>query len=446
MKKIGVIVVVLVMLLSVTVGCVSLAETGNGIDPDQTYDVVFWHHESPEHRVAAFDRLIAAFTEMYPNVKMRQEIVGWGEATSKLFAAVEAKQAPDFQFGIPDLMVTCYNAGIILPVTDVVEEVHAQYSIYSDVLGMYNYQDQYWGLPVATMPFALCYRPSILQEFGYDQPPKTWDEMLAMATDITSRGNGDVYGVGLGGGRNLFVDEQAYMFMASRGAKFFNEDGSIAFDSPETVDVLTYYKELYQNSPVGSDSWMWGEIEMNLVVGVCAMAPYLPGVQIRMNELDSDDLALTHMPLYQEGAKPGSLTYPNDIVVFTQCEERGNLPVVKEFMKFIMRPEININFTCEMEPGSFIPCTEAAAAYDGYWNNAIIQRYLDVNKDAVATLEYSTLYGFEYGHWINNGIGDIVGANVLSATLSKVLTNEMTPEEAAAWGAAEMEKLSQPLR
>lgn len=443
MKKTLFAFVIVMMLVLMMVGC---SKKQDSTPAAGTYDIVFWHHEAPDHRVAAFDRLIAAFTATRPNVRMRQEIVGWGEATSKLFAAVEANQAPDFQFGIPDLMITCYNADIILPVTDVVNEVNAQYKIYPDILGMYNYKNEYWGLPVATMPFALSYRPSILKQFGYNQPPTTWSEMLSMARDITNRGKGDVYGIGLGGGRNLFVDEQAYMFLASRGARFFNEDGSIAFNSPETVDMLRYYKELYQYSPIGSDAWMWGEIEMNLAAGVCAMAPYLPSIQIRMNDLNSDDLAFTQMPLYQAGAKPGSLTYPNDIVVFKQSKERGNFEIVKEFMKFMMQPEININFTSGMEPGGFIPCTEAAAAYSGYWNSPIIQRYLAVNKEAVATLDYASLYGFEYGHWVNNGIGDIVGANVLSATLSKVLTNELTPEAAAVWGAAEMEKLSKPLR
>lgn len=462
MKKLLCTLLAVIMLLPLIIGCApaSQAPADTAAAPDtakpaesaapaaedeKTYDIVFWHHESPEHRVAAIDKLIELFVAEHPNVTMRQEVVGWGEATSKLFAAVEANEAPDFQFGIPDLMITCYNADIILPVTDVVEAVDAKYNFYDDILGMYQYNGEYWGMPVATMPFALAYRPSILAQFGYTEPPATWDEMLVMAKDITERGNGEVYGIGLGGGRNLFVDEQAYMFMASCGAKFFNEDGSIAFNSPETVKFLNAYKELYKYSPVGSDAWMWGEIEMNLASGMVAMAPYLPSIQIRMNEMDLDDLGFAHMPLVEEGATYGSLTYPNDIVVFKQCEERGNLEIVKEFMEFIMQPDVNMYFTSNMEPGGFLPCTEKAAEFEGYWNNEIVQRYLDVNKLAVETLDYSTLYGFEYGHWVNNGIGDIVGGNILSATLSKVLTGEMTAEEAAAWGAAEMEKLSKPL-
>lgn len=416
-----------------------------GIDPNKEYEIVFWHHESPDHRVAAFDTVIKLFTEKYPNVDMTQEIVGWGESNAKLLAAVEAGNAPDFMFGIPDTMVTCYNADILIPVTDVVEEVDGLYDIYDDIQGMYQYDGEYWGMPWATMPFGLAYRPAILAEYGYDAPPKTWAEMLTMAQDITARGNGEVYGIGLAGGRNLFADEQAGMFMASNGAKFFNEDGSIAFNSPETIEVLTYYADLYKASPVGSEAWIWGDIELNLASGVVAMAPYLPSIQIRMNDLDSDDLGFTHMPLVEEGAEYGSLTYPNDVVVFKQTEEDGNLEVVKEFMRFIMQPEVNKYLTAIMEPGGFAPVTQVAAKDAGYWESEVVQRYLAVNEATVETLEYSTLFGFEYGHWVNNGIGDIVGSNVLSGAVSKVCSGEMTPEEAAAWGAEEMEKLSQPL-
>ena len=472
MKKLLCITIILAMLLSIAAGCGSggnnageapapaapaepaldnqadapAADTAaDGIDPNQSYDVVFWHHESPVHRVEAFQRVIDLFVEQHPNVTLRQEVVGWGETHARVFASAESGTLPDFQFGIPDLMITFYNAGIVLPVTDIVKEIDEKYTIYPDILGMYYHDGEYWSLPVMTMPFSFAYRPSILQQFGYDTPPQTWDELLAMSADITARGNGDVFGIGLGGGRNLFVDEQIYMFMASRGVKIFNENGSVNFNTPEMVEVMRYYNDLYQHSPVGSEAWMWGEIEMNLAAGVVAMAPYLSSIQIRMNEMDSDDLGFAHMPLYQEGFTRGTLTYPNNVAVFRDTVGRGNLPVVNEFMRFIMQPEINEHLTSGMEPGGFIPCTEAAAAYSGYWNSPIIQRYLTVNQTAVETLEYASLYGFEYGHWVNNGIGDIVGGNLISASMSRVLTGESTPEDAAAWGAEEMEKVSLPL-
>ncbi len=59
--------------------------------------------------------------------------------------------------------------------------------------------------------------------------------------------------------------------------------------------------------------------------------------------------------------------------------------------------------------------------------------------------DYATLFGFEYGKWVNLGIGDITGANVLSDTINKVVSGQMTPEEAAAYGAEQMAKYSSPV-
>lgn len=60
--------------------------------------------------------------------------------------------------------------------------------------------------------------------------------------------------------------------------------------------------------------------------------------------------------------------------------------------------------------------------------------------------QYSHLYGFEHDRWVNLGIGDISGANVFAEVVHNVVTGEMTPEEAAEWGANEMEQYSDPVR
>lgn len=443
------ILLVIVLTLTIFTACgkeVTTPKDNSGVNTGEPISITFWHHESPEHRVAAFQRVIDMYTKEHPNVSIKQEVIGWGDAMVKVLTALEAGNPPDFQFGITDLLITTYRHDALLPVTDLIEEFDKEYKYYAKIKDMYFYDGEYWGVPVMTMPFALAYRPSILEKYlGTKEPPKDWNEMLDYAKRITVASKGEVYGIGLGGGKNLFVDEQAYMFLASAGGRFFDEKGNIIFNSPETIKFLKAYKEMYQYSPPGSESWVWGEIEMNLSSGIVAMAPYLPSIQIRMNELNSDDLAFTDMPTPNMGDPKGSLTYPNDVQIFKKCNDYGSTETVKDFVRFIMKPDVNANLTSGMEPGGFLPVTKAAAESGAYWNNPIIQRYLDVNKVAVNTLDYSSLFGFEYGKWVNLGIGDITGANVLSSTLQQVLSNQKTPEEAAAWGAAEMKKMSIPV-
>ncbi len=68
-----------------------------------------------------------------------------------------------------------------------------------------------------------------------------------------------------------------------------------------------------------------------------------------------------------------------------------------------------------------------------------------MNKVAVEALDYASLYGFEYGRWVNLGIGDITGANILAEVVNRIATGGMTVEDAVEWGQNEMEKYSVPV-
>ena len=49
--------------------------------------------------------------------------------------------------------------------------------------------------------------------------------MIDYAKKITEGSGEEVYGMGIGGARNLMVDEQAYVIMASVGAHFLMKMG-----------------------------------------------------------------------------------------------------------------------------------------------------------------------------------------------------------------------------
>ena len=410
----------------------------------EVVEITFWHHEAPAHRVAAFQDVIDLFEKEYPDIKVTQEVVMWGDAWIKTLAAIEAGNPPDFQFSIPDLLLTAYRADAILPVTDLVKELDEEYKFFKSQIGTYFHEGEYWGVPIWSMVMLLTYRPSYLEKYvGTTEPPKTWDELLEYAKKCTDPP--DVYAIGLSGAKGLMTNEIAYIFLTNVGAKFFDEEGNVIFNSPETIKALKMYKELFQYAPPGAEAWSWGEIEMNIAAGTVAMVPYFTGLQKRFHEeLDSSDYAGDHMP-YPEDGQPGTITYPNEIHVYKQAKERGHLDAVEKFIRFIMRPEINYILTAIQEPGSFYPTTEAAKEAPEFWEDPIISRYKKTNEVSLEALEYATLYGFEYGKWVNLGIGDITGADVLSDVVNKIVTDEMSVEEAVEWGHKEMEKYSIPL-
>jgi multiple sugar transport system substrate-binding protein len=412
-------------------------------------EITFWHHEAPAHRVAAFQEVIDSFQQENPNISLDQEVVMWGDAWVKSLSALEANTLPAFQFSIPDLTLTMYKAGALAPLSDLVKEIDSEYTIFPNQKNMFFHEGEYWGLPIFTMVMLMTYRPSYLEEFlGAKEPPSTWEQTLEYARKITEGSGEEVYGIGIGGAKNLMIDEQAYIFLASAGARFFNEKGAISFDSPQTKQALSMYDRLIEYAPPGAEAWSWGEIELNIAAGTIAMSPYFPSVQKRFHEeFDSDDYAAAHIPYFKGRSQRGTITYPNEIHIYKQTvADPAVHEAVKQVVRYMMRPEVNAVLTSGQEPGGFFPTTAAAAKAPEYWNDPIVKRFKNIHEVALEALDqYATLYGFEYGKWVNIGIGDITGADVLADTVNKIVTGQMSVDEAVAWGAREMEKYSVPV-
>ena len=411
-------------------------------------ELTFWHHEAPAHRVAAFQKVADLFQAQNPNIKLTQEVIMWGDAWVKSLSALQAGTLPDFQFSIPDLTMTMYKSDALAPVTALYNELNAKYKFFENLKGMYAYKGEVWGVPAWTMVMVLTYRPSLFKQYvGTDKPPDTWDQALAYAKAISEKSNGDVAGIAIGGAKNLMTDEQAYIFLAGAGARFFDANGKVTFNSPQTVAALKLYKDLFQYAPKGALAWSWGECELNIAAGTTAMSPYFPSVQKRFaEEFDSSDYAAAPVPFFKGMNKRGTITYPNDIQVFKKTIQNAeHWEAVKEYIRFFERPEINAIITTS-EPGGFYAPSDVAGAAKEFWDNPIVKRFEAMNRAALGALKYATLYGFEYGKWVNLGLADISGADVLSDVVNKVLSNQMTAEEAAAWGQKQMEKYSQPAR
>lgn len=430
-----------------TVAESTVAETTSAAtEAKEPVEITFWYHEAPAQRVAAMQQAIDLFQKEFPNIKVKQEVVMWGDAWIKTLAAIKAGDGPDFQFDIPDLLMTSYGADALLPVSDLVKELDGKYNLIKNISSTYSYKGEYWGVPMWTMIFLLTYSPSLLKKYvGTTEPPKNWVEYLDYAKKCTDPKNG-VYGVGLGGAINLMTSEQAYAFMTNTGAKFFDEKGNVIFDSPETKKALQMYKDLFQYTVPGAEAWNWGEIELNLEAGKIAMSTYFPALQRRYAlEVNTDDYAAAAQP-YPADGQPGTIQYPNGIEIYKWTAKKpGHLEAVYDFIRFLSRPEINYLITAVAEPGGFYPVSEAAMNAPEFWNDPIIKRYEKINRAAVEQLSVGTLYGFEYGHWVNLGLGDISGANILAEVVNKIVSGGVSIDEAVAWGQAEMEKYSKPL-
>jgi ABC-type glycerol-3-phosphate transport system substrate-binding protein len=105
-----------------------------------------------------------------------------------------------------------------------------------------------YGLPYLSAPRVLIYREDLLAEAGFDHPPQSWEELAEAAQRMTVR-EGPVIELA---GMNLPVSWQIFVqFLWENGGRIFSEDGTRSLlDSPEAVEALQFYVDLYNRYEV----------------------------------------------------------------------------------------------------------------------------------------------------------------------------------------------------
>ena len=68
-------------------------------------ELTMQHMEQPPSRVEAMQVVVDKFNEKYPEYRMKQNVVGWGEAFTRVPAQIEAGVGVDLQQAIPGFFV-----------------------------------------------------------------------------------------------------------------------------------------------------------------------------------------------------------------------------------------------------------------------------------------------------------------------------------------------------
>ena len=398
-------------------------------------EVMMWHMEQPPHRVERIQVLIDEFNAANPGIVVSQEPQNWGEIYTKAPAAAAAGNAPELLFGIPDFAPILKDMGKVQPVEEFVAEMDALHAFYPSAIEPYVYDGHTWAVPLYNMVHSIWYRPSVFAAAGIEVPT-TWDELLAAAEALTTDGQ---YGIGLAANKQLYTDQVVYDFMVTGGAdEIYNADGTLRFDNPQTVAAYDYYSQLYKFSPPDSPNWTWGEAEACFANKTCAMVPQFTVITTYETQAEADaaDLGVMAIP-HAEGVAPGgTIAYSNGIMLLT--DDAAKQEAAKKFLAFILEPG-NYGRFLNMEPGLFLPVTEAGAADETFWNDPLAVKYKSQIETMVENAKGGRLFGFTNGNTFPS-ISAISAQNLLAQTLQLVVIDGLPAAEAVAQGQKLMEE------
>ncbi len=213
----------ILIILSVFILPVLLAQT----------EIVLWHSYRGGEK-EALKQVVANFNESQSEIKVKALGVPFDALPDKITAAIPLGKGPDLFIFAHDRIGGWVEADIIEPLDFYLED---------DISGMFVdgaydpmiYDESLYGLPMSLKSIILYYNPKIIST-----PPKTTDEMIALAKKHTNLENNQ-YG--------LVYENANYYYnacwMQGFGGRVFDANNNPIVNSPESVKSFQFAQDLY---------------------------------------------------------------------------------------------------------------------------------------------------------------------------------------------------------
>lgn len=221
----------------------------------------FWRNYGNDLENLAFQELVADFEQLYPEIKVQLHSIPYGDYEMRVRTEFATGQRPDIlMIDSPNLALYADN-GILRPLNDYIEIGSLDDFPPATLQGLY-YEENLYLLPIVESSIALFYNIPLFEEAGLSLPskktdePLTWEEVREYAIQITSLSK-DYYGIDPAQG--FAAGESAAYFklpiLWQFGADVLSMDGETAegyLNSPEALNALAFYQDLYQVTEVAS--------------------------------------------------------------------------------------------------------------------------------------------------------------------------------------------------
>ncbi|EAC2955723.1 TPA: sugar ABC transporter substrate-binding protein [Listeria monocytogenes] len=177
-------------------------------------------------------------------IEVKVQVIPCANAHDKLLTAVASKSGPDVVQMGTTWMPEFVEAGALLDITKDVEKSKNMNSdlFFPGSVKTTQFDGKTYGVPWYAETRVLFYRTDLLKKVGYNEAPKTWDELSDAALKLSKRGK-DMYGFAID------PNEQTtgFIFGRQNGSPLFDKDGQPVFNKKPFVDTVSYLDSFIKN-------------------------------------------------------------------------------------------------------------------------------------------------------------------------------------------------------
>jgi ABC-type glycerol-3-phosphate transport system substrate-binding protein len=222
---------------------------------------------------------IKKFEDSHPNIKINVQLITFDVMHDKLIAAINAGNAPDLSWGLSEWFGEFTKMDALQDLTASFNAWSDKDKIYPNVMASLTTDGKIEALPQYLGIRALLYHEDMLKKAGYDAPPKTWDDLLAMADKVKQATGKEAFGIAASGVRSpqellsLLAQNDLEIAKKMDDGKFKNTWKDNPDELKRAAEVYQFYKDLLAKGAIKPEAktWGWQEEDTNFAQGQYAM-------------------------------------------------------------------------------------------------------------------------------------------------------------------------------
>ncbi len=305
---------------------------------------------------AEIDQIARDFEAKNPDIKVVMEYVGYDYIHDKIVTGMAAKP-PAYDASMIDVIWPdeFIKNGYLLDVTDRVT-AEMKSGIFPASWNGVTRNGKIYGMPWLMDVKYFMYNKDMLTQAGFNEPPKTWEELVTQAKAIKDKGLAE-FPIMWSWNQKEGVVCDYTVLLYGNGGTFLDAAGKPAFNNEKGVQVLSWMKQtvddgLTNPNAISSDEMA---VETDFLAGKSAFAVNWLFQYADSNKADMSQIvgkaAIAPMPVFEAGAAAGikgaSVDGSSSFAIMATTPYADQ---VWKFLTYLTSNEVQTKFSAEMLP------------------------------------------------------------------------------------------------
>ncbi|MBC6459468.1 ABC transporter substrate-binding protein [Actinomadura sp. HBU206391] len=281
--------------------------------------------------------------EQQTGIKVKLEVVPWTDLLNRILAATTSGQGPDVLNIGNTWSASLQATGGLLPFDQkTFDQVGGKNRFLPSALASTGAPGKDpAAVPIYSMAYALYYNKKMFADAGIENPPATWEELIADGKKLTKGGK---HGLAIEGASIPENSHHAFVFGQQYGADFFDAAGKPQFDTPQAVTAMKAYVDLMAKEKIaapGNAEYSANQSVKDFATGKAAMLMWQTAESSLIDlGMKPGDWGVAPVPLPAQtppdGKKITSLVAGINLAVFKSTKNKDG---ALKFVKFMTSDE-----------------------------------------------------------------------------------------------------------